>query len=101
MSKFLSAIRFRSIILLLILSLFVGAAFFFFRYQSFRTEVNQLKSQLGVSQDLQKELQRKQAIIAEVQQIYDIPPEEEPSVATVTNVETLKNDPFFAKAKNG
>lgn len=40
-------------------------------------------------------------LIDEISRIYDLPTGEPPTVATVTDVEKLKDQPFFAKAKNG
>lgn len=40
-------------------------------------------------------------LIEELSQIYDLPTGEVPTIATVTDVEKLKDQPFFEKAKNG
>lgn len=40
-------------------------------------------------------------LIEELSRIYDLPTGEAPTVATVTDVDKLKDQPFFAKAKNG
>lgn len=40
-------------------------------------------------------------LIEEISQIYDLPALEKPTVATITDVGKLKNQPFFQKAKNG
>lgn len=39
--------------------------------------------------------------IEEVGRLYDLPKDEKPSVATVSDKEKLKDQPFFAKAENG
>lgn len=46
-----------------------------------QNEVNDIKEKLG--------------------KIYELPTDEEPSVATVLDVEKIKDQPFFVKAKNG
>lgn len=40
-------------------------------------------------------------LIDEISKIYDLPKDETPTVATVTDVSKLVSQPFFAKAKNG
>lgn len=39
--------------------------------------------------------------IAEIGKLYDLPKDERPSVATVSDKEKLKDQPFFEKAENG
>lgn len=41
------------------------------------------------------------ALVAQIGQLIVLPNNEEPTVATVSNVEVLKSQPFFANAKNG
>lgn len=40
-------------------------------------------------------------LLEEISNIYDLPIGETPTVATVTDVDKLKDQPFFEKAKNG
>jgi hypothetical protein len=40
-------------------------------------------------------------LLAKLSKLMDLPQGEEPTVATVTNADQIKNQPFFAKAKNG
>ena len=41
------------------------------------------------------------ALVAKVSQLIVLPTDEKPTVATVTDPEKLKDQPFFANAKNG
>lgn len=49
-------------------------------------------------EDIKRE---EEALIKEVRSKIDLPSEETPTLATVTDVEKVKDQPFFAKAKNG
>lgn len=42
-----------------------------------------------------------QSLIDEIGKLIDLPKDETPTVATVSDVDKLKNQPFFSKAKNG
>lgn len=41
------------------------------------------------------------ALVVEVSKVFDLPVGEEPTIATVKDVDKLKSEPFFQKAKNG
>lgn len=41
------------------------------------------------------------ALIRRVSELIVLPEDEQPTIATVTDIERLKDQPFFAKAKNG
>ncbi len=56
---------------------------------------------LGLSKG-QKQVQSEvDALVAEVGKLIDLPKDEKPTVATVTDPSKLKDQPFFAKAKAG
>lgn len=76
-----------------------GAGYFYYQYQKTQQELLSLKSD---SIDPQKSKQEEIAkLVAEVSELIELPLDEEPTVATVTDVEKLKDQLFFAKAKNG
>lgn len=45
--------------------------------------------------------QEVKALVAKVSQLMVLPANETPTVATITNADQLKNQPFFANAQNG
>src|SRR3989344_1674441 len=40
-------------------------------------------------------------LVEEINKVYSLPEGEEPTVATITDIEKLKSEPFFQRAKNG
>lgn len=56
------------------------------------------KSAANSPQAAQAEVKR---LVAEVGKLIELPTGEDPTVATVTDITKLKDQPFFAKAKNG
>lgn len=53
-------------------------------------------------QEIQKTAQEEvKKLVAEVGKLIDLPTDEDPTVATVTDVTKLADQPFFQKAKNG
>lgn len=76
-----------------------GAGYFFYQYQNITKAANKAKTG---SQGAQKAEQEQTAkLIAEVGKLIDLPAGETPTIATVTDVNKLKDQPFFQKAKNG
>lgn len=54
------------------------------------------------SQDAQKAAQEEvRKLVSEVGKLIDLPSGEDPTLATVTDVTKLQNQPFFSRAKNG
>lgn len=71
------------------------ALYFYFQYKQLRQEYEFIATQDSID-GLETEL------IAEINSIIYLPPDEQPTIATVTNVEKLKQEqPFFADASNG
>ncbi|MFH0804490.1 MAG: hypothetical protein V1896_02725 [Candidatus Zambryskibacteria bacterium] len=63
---------------------------------SFYLKAKKLKSQTGVATT--SEIQK---IMAEVGRLIVLPANEEPTVATISDAEKLRDQPFFTNAKNG
>lgn len=80
-----------------LLVLVVGVAgYFFHQYQKTQAEVKRLK------QDPQTAaLEETKKLISKVGELVTLPEGEAPTVATISDKEKLKDQPFFAKAKNG
>jgi hypothetical protein len=82
--------------LLLIVLLLIGAA------AGTAYGITQKPEVLGLSSDPNaKAAAEVQSVIAEVSKLIDLPADEQPVLATVADVEKLKEQPFFRKAVNG
>ncbi len=77
-------------IILLIVVVSVGAAVNFY----FKAKKLESGSPTAVAGEVQK-------IVAEVGKLIVLPESEEPTVATISDVEKLRGQPFFANAQNG
>jgi len=83
---------------IIILSL-ISLGTLFFRFQNTQKEINILKDKLQ-SQDQQPNELKK--ILAEIKKFMVLPKNETPTLATVTDVEKLREtQPFYNNAKNG
>lgn len=60
-------------------------------YSLYQTELHKVR-------DPQSDLK---ALLTQVGKLIELPTGEQPTVATVTNADQIKEQPFFAKAKNG
>jgi uncharacterized protein YneF (UPF0154 family) len=72
------------------LLLLVLGGFFIFK--------NQIQTATNPVQGSQEEVK---AIVAEVGKLIDLPANETPTIATITDITKLANQPFFQNAKNG
>ncbi len=80
---------FHGILIVLFFASTFTAVYFYFQYDK-------------ASADPQKIAQSKQAtLIAQVSRLILLPQGENPTIATVSNIDVLRNQPFFANAKNG
>ena len=77
----------------IVLVLLVFGTAWFFYYQ------NQKKDTVNPNAKTTQDEVKK--IVAEVSKLVDLPQGETPTVATVTDITKLKDQPFFQKAKNG
>ncbi len=101
---------FLTVAVLAFIALVAFGGFYFKKFRDVNGQNTQLRKQLD---DTSKELQAFKAdpsqasqaeanrIIGEVGKLYALPKDEQPSVATVTDVSKLKDQQFFAKAQNG
>ena len=81
-----------SVALVVILALGGVSYYFYSKYQETR---KQLSAPTVVSNEASRQ------IIASIGKLMELPMDEEPTVATIANVERLKGQTFFLKAKNG
>lgn len=56
---------------------------------------------LGLSKGAAQVQAETDALVAEVGKLIDLPKDEKPTVATVTDIDKVKDQPFFKNAKNG
>jgi len=79
----------------IILALIIlGAGGYYFYTQNQKTQVANINPQASAQEEVKK-------IVAEVGKLIDLPTGEDPTLATVTDISKLKDQPFFQKAKNG
>ncbi len=85
------------IIVSLIVLVLVGVASFF-GWQWYR-----LKNQLVLGTAMTEEAVKQETarLVKEVSALIDLPSDEEPTIATVSDLSKLESQPFFEKAKNG
>jgi hypothetical protein len=69
--------------------------FFIFRYQSQQDQIKRLSNPQALAQEEQQQL------VTKVGKLTDLPKNENPTVATVSDVNKLKDQTFFANAQNG
>lgn len=77
----------------------IVAGYFFYQYQKSQQAIQGIQADPNSVQKAAQEEVGK--LVAEVSKLIELPQEEEPTVATVTDIEKLKDQPFFQRAKNG
>lgn len=80
---------------LVILALVAGAGFFAWKYNEAKEDVDRLSNPQESAKAANAEL------IAKVSSHTEVPKNETPTVATVSDASKLKSQAFFAKAQNG
>lgn len=80
--------------LLVILTLIV-AGFLFYKYNRSQKELASLTNPGQLTEE------QKQKLIAEIGKLIELPIDEQPQIVTIADINKLKDQPFFAKAKNG
>lgn len=83
------------VITVVVVAAIAAAGFFYNRYHNAQKEIKKLSS---ASSPTQNETQQ---LINEVGKLTILPSGETPTVATVTDITKLKDQPFFVGAKNG
>lgn len=95
----MKALKGQTVMIVLVVAFVValgGAAYFLNQYQRSQGEIKKLKENpQSVAQEEVKVLVKK------VGDLIALPQGEDPTVATVTDVKKLRDQPFFAKAENG
>src|SRR3989344_7670557 len=76
-----------------------SGGYFYYQYQRSQKELQTIKTDPSIVQKAAQEEVKK--LLEEVGRLISLPEGEEPTVTTVTDVEKLKDQAFFAKAKNG
>lgn len=82
-----------SIFLLLVIGSVATAGFFYYRYRAIAASTDSAKQKANAD-----ELKR---IIDDVAKLMVVPTDETPTMATVTDKEKLREQPFFSNAENG
>lgn len=97
MSPVTSKIKPQVVLVILIIVISIGAAAYFQnQYARTQKELQSLKADPTAIK--QKEIK---AVKSSVAALVALPEGEEPTIATIVDVEKLKSQPFFAKASNG
>lgn len=81
-----------AVLALWLLGATAAGGFYFKKYQDLK------KQPISAAEVAEAETER---IVREVSELYDVPKDEEPNVATVKDKEQLKDQPFFNGAENG
>lgn len=88
-----------AVLIILILLAVAGAGYMYYQYDKTAKELKKVKSQTTQSASPKEDEVKK--IVAEVAKVARLPQNETPSIATITDVSKLKDQPFFKDAKNG
>jgi len=82
-----------TVLLVFLVILCVSLAFLFIQYRKTQDKLNQLSNT--------QSKEEVQSLLKTVGKLVDLPSEEQPTVATVTDREKLQDQPFFNRSQNG
>ena len=80
---------------LVVILVFAGAGYFGYRYMQAKKEITRLSNPTEAAR------QEAQALTDKVSSIVQLPTNETPTIATVSDASKLQSQPFFANAQNG
>lgn len=80
------------VLALITIASLAGAIYFYFQYQ---------QTQLTLKNPTLAAQQEAAATVTAVGKLIDLPKSEQPTIATVSDITKLKDQPFFSKAQNG
>lgn len=87
----------QAVLAVLLIALAIGAAGYLYQqWQATQKQLEELKKTPAVAG--QQELQD---VTSKVSRFITLPEGEEPTLATITDIDKLRDQPFFAKAQNG
>lgn len=89
-----------SILIIVVLVALAGAAFLYVQYQNTAKELKKVKSQVSTQAGVAGKQDEAKKYVTEIGKIVRLP-DETPSIATITDVSKLKDQPFFKDANNG
>jgi hypothetical protein len=85
------------LMILILLIIAAGTiAFYVHRYNNSQTELTKLKNNPQIVAQNEN-----QSLISSIGKLTPLPKDESPTIATVTDITKLKDQPFFANAQNG
>jgi hypothetical protein len=95
-NKLLTKVTLSLLPILILAGLAGGGTFMFIKYKNTSDELRRLKEDPDAA--TREEVQ---AVISKVKELAEVPEDEEPTVATVTDIDKIGDQPFFTGAKNG
>lgn len=76
--------------------LIIGSIYFYYQYQKSQKELERVIKGAQSTQTIDAK-----RLLENVAKLVVLPQDEEPTIATITDITRLKNQPLFANAKNG
>jgi virulence-associated protein VagC len=87
-----------TLIVLLLIAALGASVFFYLQFQKTSAEIAALKQNAPAAQAM---AEKKREIVAILSSMAELPKDEEPSLITITDIDKLKDQPFFSLAANG